>query len=136
MKSFIILILFFLYTESCKAQDQQKDIGNKYNFFSIKTLWQIDSCGALGYRDTIVNYLKQSNYLIGKDSNYVRQLLGKPDFRIDSDSLNGISYTYSIECLEFSDKTCVKVDIEYCISWVNIFFDKNHIVKAIYKGVY
>jgi len=74
-----IIILFFVLLITILAKAQESEIKHNPFTYSLKSLWNIDSCGELGYRWEIVKRLCSYDVFKGKDTAFIQNLLGKPD---------------------------------------------------------
>lgn len=103
----------------------------KYTDLEIKELWQKDSCGIGGDRNSIKNFVLFSKKFRRKSIDEIKYLLGKP---IETDTLeNGrvLVFYYLVNSLYFEDCSCCLKDLSL-IGSLSIYFKKNRIIEIEY----
>lgn len=110
---FVILLLQFL---NSKSQTTNADTTiNKL----VGKIWMLDSCGAMGFRNDLVPYLNE--YMIGKDINFLVNILGKPDW-VDDQPLYS-RFHFSVSSYKDSNCCCIK-EKGFVLSTITFDYDR------------
>ncbi|MCX6353219.1 MAG: hypothetical protein NTX03_15375 [Bacteroidetes bacterium] len=100
----LILVIINLLNHS-STYCQQSNLKYTKIDSNIRQIWHNDKCGNLRNRDSLSIYFEKSDYLIGRDSNFIYFLLDSPmSYFNDSD---GLYLVYIVDTLSINGECMV-----------------------------